>query len=166
MWWAREVNPICGACFASSAIRCCRVDMSPSSDALAMFPSNDSMMKAPPSLARIPSGAVLLFPGYYEVLRRPASLSPRFVCLRLPIPARAPVCVSPFGPTPAGGLELWGLAAPHQPFRTGDHRASQVPGEPRCAYALFWDPGRTATSGHTTLAAWPPYVATTRAPTM
>src|SRR5437667_10699129 len=47
MWWAREVNPICGACFASSAIRCCRVDMSPSSDALAMFPSNDSAMRHP-----------------------------------------------------------------------------------------------------------------------
>ena len=47
MWWAREVNSIYGACFASSAIRCCRVDMSPSSDALAMFPSNDSMMRHP-----------------------------------------------------------------------------------------------------------------------
>ena len=53
-------------------------------------------------------------------------------------------------------------------MRTGDHRASQVlvPGEPRCAYALFLDPGRTAASGHTTTAAWPPFMATTRAPTI
>src|SRR5262249_49280570 len=26
----------------------------------------------------------------------------------------------------------------------GEHRASQVPGEPRCAYAVFCDPGGTA----------------------
>ena len=107
---------------------------------------------------------VLLVPWYYGVLRRPASLSPRFVCLRVAIPARAPVFVSPCGPTPAGGLELSGLAAPRQSFRTGDPRASQVPGKPRCAYALFLDPGRTAASGHTTSAAWPPLVARRRLP--
>ena len=120
--------------------------------------------EAPPSLPRIPSGTVLLVPGYYEVLRRPVPFSPRFVCLRVAIPARAPVFVSPCGPTPAGGLELSGLAAPRQSFRTGDPRASQVPGEPRCAYALFLDPGRTAASGHTTSAAWPPLVARRRLP--
>src|SRR5271156_5900289 len=42
MWWAREVNPISGDCFASSAIRCCRVDTVSGFDAPAMFPSNDS----------------------------------------------------------------------------------------------------------------------------
>lgn len=40
-------------------------------------------------------------------------------------------------------LELSGLAAPRQRFRTGDDRTSQVPGEPSCACALFFDPGRT-----------------------
>src|SRR5207245_8021823 len=29
-------------------------------------------------------------------------------------------------------------------FRNGDDRASQVPGEPSCSYALFSDPGRSA----------------------
>jgi hypothetical protein len=106
------------------------------------------------------------FLGNYEVLRRPGSFSPRLVAFAGRYP---PVRLSsslPDGPTPAEGLELSGLAAPRQLFRTGDHRASQVPGEPRCAYALFLDPGRTAAPGLTTSAAWPPFVTTTRAPTM
>src|SRR5262249_11553078 len=41
-WWLSDVNAICGACLASSAIRCCFVDTVPGFDAPAMFPSNDS----------------------------------------------------------------------------------------------------------------------------
>jgi hypothetical protein len=92
--------------------------------------------------------------------------SPRFVAFAWRYPPVRLRSSLPHGPTPAGGLELSGLAAPRQSLRTGEHRVSQVPGEPRCAYALFSDPGRTAASGHTTSAAWPPFVATTRAPTI
>jgi len=70
------------------------------------------------------------------------------------------------GPTPARGLELSGLAAPANGYRSGNGRVSQVPGEPSCTSALFWDPGRTASPGLTTVAAWPLYMATTRAPTI
>ena len=90
------------------------------------------------------------------MLRRPASLSPRLVAFAwryLPVRLSSSL---PHGPTPAGGLELSGLAAPRQLFRTGDYRASQVPGEPRCACAPFSDPGRTAAPGLTTSTAWPP----------
>src|SRR5207244_3595047 len=75
--------------------------------------------EAPPSLPRIPSSTVLLVPWYYEVLRRPASLSPRLVAFAwryLPVRLSSSL---PHGPTPAGGLELSGLAAPRQLFRTG-----------------------------------------------
>jgi hypothetical protein len=34
-------------------------------------------------------------------------------------------------------------------LRGGGGRASQVPGEPSCAYAMFSDPGRTNAAGHT-----------------
>ena len=91
-------------------------------------------------------------------------LSPRFVAFAWRYPPVRLCSSLPRGPTPAGGLELSGLAAPRQSLRTGDHRASQVPGKPRCAYALFLDPGRTAASGHTTSAAWPPLVARRRLP--
>src|SRR5260370_10842304 len=53
MWWASEVNPMAGDCFANSAIRRCCVDTGSSSDALAMFPSDGSTMKASPSLGRV-----------------------------------------------------------------------------------------------------------------
>jgi hypothetical protein len=58
------------------------------------------------------------------------SFSPRFVVLRLAIPPRAPVFVSPLSPTPAGGLEFSGLALPANRCRRGDGRFSQVPGRP------------------------------------
>ena len=140
--------------------------MSPSSDALAMFPSNDSMIRHPlpsPGSRRVQFS---WFPGTMECSDALSPFSPRFVAFAWRYP---PVRLSsslPYSPTPAGGLELSGLAAPRQSFRTGDHRVSQVPGEPRCAYALFLGPGRTAASGHTTTAAWPPFMATTRAPTI
>ena len=43
-------------------------------------------------------------------------------------------------------------SAPVTPFRIqgGDDRASHVPGEPPCAYALLYDPGGTDASGHST----------------
>jgi hypothetical protein len=93
-----------------------------------------------------------LFPCFDGTMRCSELLppfSPRFVVLRLAIPSRAPVFVSPASPTPAWGLELCGLATPGQLYRHGDDRNSQVPGEPSCAYALLYDPGWSDTSGLT-----------------
>jgi len=44
-----------------------------------------------PSLPRVPAVQVPLLQRYYEDVRLPASLSPRFVVLRLAIPGAAPV---------------------------------------------------------------------------
>ena len=79
---------------------------------------------------------------YYEALRLLAALLAALRFLRLAIPPGAPVFVSSASPTPAWDLEFSGLATPSQ-LTSGDDRASQVPGEPLCAYALFSDPGRT-----------------------
>jgi hypothetical protein len=46
--------------------------------------------------------------------------------------------------------------------KSGDDRASQVPGELSCAYALFSDPGRTAAAGRYAALAWPPNAAQRR----
>ena len=64
---------------------------------------------------------------------------------------------APTDPTPARGLELWVWQPPRQKLRKGNDRTSQVPGESSCAFALFFDPGRTDSSGHTTESARPPY---------
>jgi hypothetical protein len=92
MWCASEKNPICDACFASAAIRCCFVDTGSGSKAPAMFPSNGSATRRPLSSPGS-AGAVPLVPRYYGALRfptgrpaalrflRPAVTTPR-VCIR------------------------------------------------------------------------------------
>jgi hypothetical protein len=69
----------------------------------------------------------------------PASLS---FAGRLPV-SRASVFVSPVEPMPLGGQELWQRQLPGRLLSRGSSRASQVPGEPWCAYAVFSDPGGT-----------------------
>jgi hypothetical protein len=90
---------------------------------------------------------------------------PHFVFLRLAVPARVPV----FAPTrPGTGRRpgvLW-LATPSHTLRVGDVRTSQVPGEPFCAYALFFDPGRTAHIRPSRCVGMAPAMTTTRTPTM
>jgi hypothetical protein len=78
MWWAQEVNPLCGDCFARSAIRWHRVDTGSSSDALALFPPNDSRTRRPlpsPGSGRHPFPRFLGPRGRSDTL---PSLSPRF----------------------------------------------------------------------------------------
>src|SRR5438552_1501386 len=77
-----------------------------------MFPSSGSMTRHP--LPSPGSGwiTVPLLPRYYEVLRRPTAPRAALRCLRLALPTRAPVFVSPASPTPAWGLEFSGLATP------------------------------------------------------
>jgi hypothetical protein len=81
-------------------------------------------------------------------MRRSDSLrtfSPRFVCPSLgdTIPRR--LCSLRSGPTTAAwGPGPSGLAVPvRQRLSRWSRRASQVPGEPCCAYAVFFDPGET-----------------------
>ena len=105
MWWAREVNPMCGDCFASFAICCCFVDTGSSSDALAMFPPNKSVTQRPlpsPGSGRI---AVPLLHRYYGTLRRPAARPAALRFLRLAVPFLASVFVSPAWP--GAGQEAW-----------------------------------------------------------
>ena len=143
MWWARDVNPNCGDCYASAAIRCCRVDTVVGFEAPAMFPSNGSVPRHPlPSAGsgRVPCPCVAGTMGCSEAL---PPLRPCSVAVAQPYhPVR--LCSSlPRGPTPAGGPELWSWQPRANRCRDGDGRASQVPGGSRCAYALFLDPGRT-----------------------
>jgi hypothetical protein len=88
------------------------------------------------------------FPGLVGTMRRSDSLrtfSPRFVCASLgdTIPPR--LCSLRSGPTTA----TWGrgpsclAVPPRQLLSRWSRRVSQVPGEPCCAYAVFFDPGET-----------------------
>jgi hypothetical protein len=130
-----------------------------------MFPSNDSLTRRPlPSLG-CPWGE---FPEFVGTMRRSdvrTPFLPHFVFLRLAVPARVPV----FAPTrPGTGRRpgvLW-LATPSHTLRVGDVRTSQVPGEPFCAYALFFDPGRTAHIRPSRCVGMAPAMTTTRTPTM
>ena len=130
-----------------------------------MFPSNGSMTRRPLPSTGSPRVA---FPGFDGTMRRSDSLPPfppRFVVLRLAVPSRAPVFVSPPARRRprARGFAVW---QPHgQMLRDGDGRASQVPGEPSCAYALFFDPGGTDAPGHYGASTRPPLMSTTKAPT-
>jgi len=68
-----------------------------------------------------------------------------FLVVRRPLPPRASVFVSPHGPN--AGRGAWGHWVRRLPVRSLSRRnvrASQVPGEPWCAYAVFLDPGGNA----------------------
>src|SRR5262249_878708 len=74
-------------------------------------------------------------------------------------------CVRSHGPDGGQGPGALGLAAPRQKLRKGNDGISQVPGESSCAYAMFFDPGRTdfaRTYGGVGAA---PVLTTTKAPT-
>src|SRR5271166_6119983 len=99
---------------------------------------------APPFLHRVPAGWVPRLHGYYEALRFPTD---PFAALRWCFawqyhPVRLFSSLRP-GPTPAWGQELWVWQLPGQCLSRWSRRASQVPGEPCCAYALLFDPGGT-----------------------
>jgi hypothetical protein len=96
-----------------------------------------------------PRRRVPRLPRYDGAVRLPGSLAPPFVAFAWRYQA---VCLSfrsqrSRAPNRGPGV---GHPVPHEPERkrleTG--RASQVPGESSCAYALLFDPGRTDASGH------------------
>ncbi len=105
----------------------------------------------PPSPSQGPPGRVPLLHRYYEGVRLPVPLSPRLVAfawryhglrlsfrsLRSRTPNRGPGVQHPV-PIPEKTMPMEAV------------RASQVPEESLCAYALLFDPGRTDPSGPTT----------------
>jgi hypothetical protein len=92
---------------------------------------------------------VPLLRRYYEVLRRPAAPLAALRFLRLAIPSGASVFVSPTRSGADLGPGAFGTGNPNASRKDGNDRASPVPGEPLCAYAVFSDPGRTPASGPT-----------------
>src|SRR5207248_73678 len=73
------------------------------------------------------------------------TFSPRFVCASLGDTIPRHLCSLHSGPTTtAWGPGPSGLAVPmRQQLSRWSRRASQVPGEPWCAYAVFFDLGET-----------------------
>src|SRR6266478_7128981 len=115
MWCASEVNPICGDCFANSAICWHRVDTKSSSDALGMFPPSRPTTRRPLPSTGSPWSGFPLLRRYYETLRLPVVLPALLRFLRLAVPLLAPVFVSPQGPTPAQGPGTFGSGSSTTP---------------------------------------------------
>jgi hypothetical protein len=130
---------------ARSAIRWCFVDTGSGFCAPTLFPPSGSATRRPRPSAGFPRVG---FPGLAGTMRRSDSLrtfSPRFVCASLgdTIPRR--LCSLRSGPTTTTwGQGPSGTAVPRRrSMSRWSRRASQVPGEPWCAYAVFFDPGET-----------------------
>jgi hypothetical protein len=121
------------------------------------FPPTDPQSDA--SLPSTWSGRVPCprFDGTIKALRLPAVPPAALRCLRLAVPSFAPVFVSPAWTDADQGAWSFGTGNPNASLKDGDDRTSQVPGKPRCAYALFSDPGRTDASGPYDAPTWPPH---------
>jgi hypothetical protein len=96
---------------------------------------------------RSPGSARPAFPWFTASMRCSDSLRtlpPRFVVLRLAVPSRGPVFVAPHRPDADRGPGALGSGSSvGQNLSRWSRRASQVSGQPRCSYTLFFDPGRT-----------------------
>jgi hypothetical protein len=118
----------------------------------------------PPSLHGVRTDTVPPLRRYYGVLRRPASLSPRFVAFAWRYPAlRLSFCSHRSRALTAGrGLVIRFPRAGI--VRRETTRTSQVPGEPCCSYAVFFDPGRTDNARPMQRVGVAPVASTTKAP--
>ena len=104
--------------------------------------------KAPPSLPRVPRGSVPLAQRYYEVLRRPAPITPRSLPCHdvTSVPFR--VRSGHGGTAPCRP----GVGQPGSPSRLGirgGDRTSQVPGGPAVPRPCSGTPAGPDTPGHT-----------------
>ena len=125
---------------------------------------HDQASRFPP---RGPSGFPFpRFDGTIKTLRLPAALPAALRCLRLAVPLRTLAigfrrrqATNACGPGRIGHP-----GAPYPGVSCGNDRASHVPGEPHCAYALLSDPGGTDASGHYDASTRPPCRTTTKAP--
>ena len=120
--------------------------------------------EAPPSLPGVQAVPVPLLQRYYGVLRRPASLSPRFVAFAWRYPALRLSFRSQRSRAPNRGPEVRLPVPVAGSLRRETIRTSQVPGEPSCSYAMFFDPGRTDNTRPLRCVSVAPVASTTKAP--
>ena len=107
-----------------------------------MFPSNSSMTRHSLPSPGFPRFEFPCFVGTMECSDFPPLVRPRFGVPSLGRTSPC-ACVRSHGPDAGQGPGALGLAAPRQKLRKGNDGISQVPGESSCAYAVFFDPGRT-----------------------
>ena len=115
---------------ASSAIRCCPEHTVLELKVSIVFPSNGSLTRRPLPFAGSPWGG---FPRCRGTMRRSDSLRtflPPFVILRLAVPSRAPVFVSPLGSDAGPGAWSFGVGSSTPMLSRWSRRVSQVPGQP------------------------------------
>src|SRR5579872_434850 len=120
---------------------------------------------APPSLRRVQREAVPLFHGYYEVLRRPASLAPRFVAFAWRYPASRPDLSLPS--VQVARPRAWGSSAGPRSRLVSQGDVQGLPGSwgtPLCLRPVLGprqDRRHQATYGGS---AWPPFTTRRRLP--
>ncbi len=145
--YAREVNPICGDCFASVATRCCFVDTVLEFRCIRRLSSqrfHDPTPRFPP---RGPGGPVPALRRYYQGATTSCRCSRR---TSLPSLGGTTWCVLCFAPTAqernSGGPGVLAVRRPpRRRVRPVDTAGSpKFLGNPDCFYARFCDSGRTA----------------------
>src|SRR5207245_2794152 len=129
-------------------------------------PSNGSQPRRPLPSTGFPRSE---FPGFSGTMRRsdvPPPLSPHFVSFVWRYHLVRLFSVPSWSDADQRAWGRSGAASPTYAafYRDGDDGTSQVPGEPSGAYALFFDPGRTASLRPYKTAARPPRWVNTRAP--
>ena len=131
---------------------------------LPLVPPAGSVRRQRPSLHRVLRGE---FPGFHGTMALCDALRPSRRT-RLPSPdntLRRACRFAPGGPgRPTAGLGFVTRSPLPGKYAGRLFRASQVPEESLCAYALLSDPGRTDSPGHTTLSARPPLCPRRRLP--
>src|ERR1019366_4743086 len=140
------------------------VDSGVESNASALLPGHGTAARRPLPSTGSSRHKFPGFPGTMERSDSRPSVPTRFVSFAGRLPLRAPV-FAPAKPDAGLGPGVLGQATPRAcRYRSGDGRASQVPGESSCTYALFSDPGRTATHQALRCASAAPVRITTKAP--
>jgi hypothetical protein len=125
---------------------------------LSCFPPTGPSPDAPlPSAGSAGAPTCPDFDGTIRALRLPAARPAALRFLRLAVPSGASVLRSHGAGCYTAGLGTLFTRPPTWPTCSeGDDRASHVPGEPSCAYALLFDPGGTVSSGHNDRTTRPP----------
>ncbi len=109
-----------------------------------LSPTSSSAARRPLPSAGSPSHRFPRHRRYYEALRLPATVPPRFRVVRSAVPPRAPVFVPPLRPDAGLGPGAFGAAAPTPLLVEMESTGSpKVPRQPWCTYALLFDPGGT-----------------------
>jgi hypothetical protein len=156
------VNPISGDCFASSAIRCCRVDTRSGFNAPAMFPSNGSMTWHPlPS----PGSRRLRFPCFVGTTRCSdvqLSIPPRLVAFAWRYHGCTRVSFPTLSSAPARAWS-WSAGAPPA-FTAETEGPPRFLGNPCVPMPCSPTPAGPSTPGHYGVPAWPPLCPQRRLP--